>query len=68
MLTVEQQRIYREIIGSLKPPEEKFPDVCCRECKFSSWDVQRNLFHCACHGIFVTGEDSCDEAESLTLN
>ncbi|MBR2518555.1 MAG: hypothetical protein IKE46_02020 [Selenomonadaceae bacterium] len=49
---------------NFKPPEEEFPDVCCRECKNSSWNAQRNLFQCSCHEILVVGEDSCDEAEN----
>ncbi|MBR1646775.1 MAG: hypothetical protein IJ685_08365 [Selenomonadaceae bacterium] len=51
-------------IDNFRPPEEEFPDICCRECKYSSWNVQRNAFQCARYRFLVRGEDSCDEAET----
>lgn len=66
MQYVEQEVFDFENIDNFRPPEEEFPAVCCRECKNVSWNAQRNLFHCDYHGIFVYGEDTCDEAEKLT--
>ena len=51
-------------VDNFKPPEEEFPDICCRECKYSSWNAQMNLFQCSCHGFLTPGEDTCDEAEN----
>ena len=47
-----------------KPAQEKFPDISCKDCKFSLWLAQKNLFQCTWYGILVEGNDSCDEAEN----
>ena len=67
MQEIEQEVFDLDDVENFRPPEEKFPDVCCRECQNSSWNEQKNLFQCEWHGIFVVGADSCDEAEKLPL-
>ena len=47
-----------------KPPQEKFSDICCEDCKYSLWNAQKKLFQCTWYGILVEGNDSCDEAEN----
>ncbi len=63
MQDVEQEIFDFDDVENFRPPEEDFPDICCRECKNVSWNAQRKLFRCSCHEIFVYGEDTCDEAE-----
>lgn len=64
MATHYSELIDAENLDILKPSQEKFPDICCEDCKFSLWNAQKNLFWCTWYGIFVTGDDSCDEAEN----
>lgn len=63
MKTAVKEFIEENILDYLKPPEEEFPDICCEECKNSSYNRQKNLYRCECYGIFVEGNDTCDEAE-----
>ena len=63
---IDQDNFDFNDIDNFRPPEEEFPDICCRECKNWSWNAQRNLFLCTYHGFLVRGEDSCDEAEKMT--
>ncbi|MBR1807293.1 MAG: hypothetical protein IJ774_13025 [Selenomonadaceae bacterium] len=64
MATHDSELIDAENLDILKPQQEKFSDICCEDCKFSLWNAQKNLFWCTWYGIFVTGDDSCYEAEN----
>ena len=64
MDTYDCELIDAATFEDFKPQQEKFSDICCEDCKFSLWNAQKKLFRCTWYGIFVTGDDSCDEAEN----
>ena len=68
MQTVAQRTTEAQLLDWLKLPEEKFPVICCAECKNSVWHAEKNLYLCLYCGILVEGEDTCDEAEAAIKN
>ena len=68
MQTVSQRTPDVQLLDWLKLPEEKFPSICCAECKNSVWNAEKKLYLCLYCGILVEGEDTCDEAEAEVKN
>lgn len=64
MTTLEPEFVDPATFDDFKPPQEKIPDICCEDCKYSTWLAQKKLFQCTWYGILVEGDDSCDEAEN----